>query len=128
MLPLILILGLGYIAIKAATTVTAPAPGSRRELAVNVLPSNFVQWIYTASPRQKDAARQILIFQLRHVRMAHGYPDPGPNPLTWPPSEDYPTSLIFADPASSEDALNAYLEADMLYRELFNLAPGQPAQ
>lgn len=128
MIPLILILGLGAIALKVMTTVSAPTPGSAAELQANVLPSNFAEWIVSASPRQKDAVRQILIFQLRHALLSQGRPDPGPDPLTWPPSEDYPTSLIMADPASSSDTINAYRESDMLYRQRFNLAPGQPAE
>jgi hypothetical protein len=114
MFPLLFVIGLigvgGALLLKRPAVVTAPRAGSAQERAVNVLPSNFDTWIQVASPRQKEAVRQIAMYQIR----AFGVPVP---PADWP-------ELLTDDPATWK---LQFMAVDARYRERFHLPPGPPA-
>jgi len=85
-----------------------------------VLPSNFRAWIGTASPRQRDAVRLIVLYQARKLN-----PSMDASLATMPGGEW--ATFWTDDPATNEEAMLNYLEMDMLYRQHFNLQPGPAA-
>lgn len=143
---------IGYAVLKPATIVRAPRVGSPEEMLANRLPGNFESWIRTASPRQMEAVRRIVAFQMRMLvqRYGTGYqeasapgelemalnsiPMDGSDSMAFRSAMYRTINLLTADPPSDQLSLgnpmlssSYYRLIDNAYRDQYGLPPAPSA-